>query len=98
MRDEALQSSRIAEDLQILEDAGVDGAFVCTFVEPLSPYSPDPHHDLDMGALSLVKTLPRGHGTTYPDMVWEAKESFHAVARFYRNQSTGTGQDPALAQ
>jgi hypothetical protein len=40
-----------------------------------------------MGALSLVRTLDRGHGTTYPDMTWEPKESFHAVARYYADQS-----------
>ena len=25
------------------------------------------------------------HGTTYPDMTWEPKESFRAVAEYYRN-------------
>ena len=75
VRDEALQARRIAEDLAILDAAGVDGAFVCTFVEPLSTYRPDPRYDLDMGALSLVKS--------YPDGSWEPKESFHAVADFY---------------
>jgi hypothetical protein len=89
-RDEALQARRIAEDLAIVDAAGVDGAFVCTFVEPLSTYSPDPRHDLDMGALSLVKTFSHGHGTTYPDMTWEPKQSFYAVARFYANQSART--------
>jgi hypothetical protein len=83
VRDEELQARRIVEDLAILESAGVDGAFVCTFVEPLSTYSPDSRHDLDMGALSLVRTYATGHGTTYPDMPWEPKESFHAVAGFY---------------
>jgi hypothetical protein len=75
VRDEGLQARRIAEDLAILDAAGVDGAFVCQFVEPMSTFSTDPRHDLDMGALSLVKT--------YPDLTWEPKESFHAVARFY---------------
>jgi hypothetical protein len=86
VRDEALQARRIAEDLAILDAAGVDGAFVCTFVEPLSTYSPDPRFDLDMGALSLVKTYAHAHGTTYPDMTWEPKESFHAVADCYAEQ------------
>ncbi|TDQ00471.1 abortive infection protein [Labedaea rhizosphaerae] len=89
VRDEGSQATRIAEDLTILEAAGVDGAFVCQFVEPLSCYSPDPRYDLDMGALSLVKTYAGGRGTTYPDMAWEPKESFHAVARFYGNRPDG---------
>jgi hypothetical protein len=83
VRDEGLQARRIAEDLAILDAAGVDGVFVCQFVDQLSTYNPDPRHDLDMGALSLVKTFTHGHGTTYPDMTWEPKESFHAVARYY---------------
>jgi hypothetical protein len=83
VRDEALQARRIAEDLAILDGAGVDGAFVCTFVEPLSTHHPDPRYDLDIGALSLVKTYAHGHGTTYPDLTWEPKESFRAVADFY---------------
>jgi hypothetical protein len=90
IRDEALQARRIAEDLAILDAAGVDGAFVCTFVEPLSTYDTDPRHDLDMGALSLVKTYANGRGTTYPDVTWEPKESFHAVADFYANLSART--------
>jgi hypothetical protein len=88
IRDEALQARRIAEVLAILDAAGVDGAFVWTFVEPLSTYSLDPRYDLDMGALSLVKTYARARGTTYPDMSWEPKESFRTVADFYANQSS----------
>jgi len=84
VRDEAFQARRIVEDLTILDAAGVDGAFVCTFAEPLSTHDPDPRYDLDMGALSLVKTYAHGHGSTYPDLTWEPKESFHAVADFYR--------------
>jgi hypothetical protein len=83
VRDEALQARRIVEDLTILDAAGVDGAFVCTFLEQLSIHDPDPRYDLDMGALSLVKTYAGGHGTTYPDMSWEPKKAFHAVADFY---------------
>jgi len=86
VRDEALQARCIAEDLTILDAAGVDGAFVCTFVEPRSIHDPDPRYDLDMGALSLVKTYAHDHGTTYPDMTRDPKEAFHAVADFYRRQ------------
>ncbi|MFB9833077.1 hypothetical protein [Actinoallomurus acaciae] len=83
VRDEALQAREIADTLASLQASGVDGAFVCTFVEPLSPYDPDPRHDLDMSALSLVKTCGNGRGDTYPDMSWEPKQSFRAVADFY---------------
>jgi hypothetical protein len=31
-----------------------------------------------------VKSFPEGkHGITYPDMTWEPKESFKAVADYY---------------
>jgi len=83
VRDEQLQARRVTEDLTILDEAGVDGAFVCQFVEPLSTYSEDPRRDLDMSSLSLVRALAEGRGTTYPDMTWEPKESFYAVARHY---------------
>jgi len=36
-----------------------------------------------MTATSLVKTYARGHGSTYPDMAWEPKRAFGAVASFY---------------
>jgi hypothetical protein len=36
-----------------------------------------------MTATSLVKTDASGHGSTYPDMPWEPKQGFGAVASFY---------------
>ena len=72
--------------LAILEAAGVDGAFVCTFVEPLATYDPNPKYDLDMSALSLAKSLGHGHGSTYADMPWEPKESFKAVAHYFASR------------
>jgi hypothetical protein len=63
VRDEALQARRIIEGLTILDAAGVDGAFVCTFLEPLSTQDPDPRYDLDMGALSWSKPMPAATGS-----------------------------------
>ena len=41
-------------------------------------------YDMDMDSMSLVKALPDGrHGTTYPDMTWEPKEAFAAVANHF---------------
>ena len=34
-------------------------------------------------ATALVKTYARRHGTTYPDLPWEPKQAFDAVAAFY---------------
>ncbi len=69
--------------LGLLDGAGVEGAFVMTFVSPIAPTDDDPRYDLDMNSYSLVKTYANGHGTTYPDMPWEPKASFRAVADYY---------------
>lgn len=89
-RDEQAQARLFIDQLQLLDRAGVDRAFVMSFSFPLAPYSEDPHRDLDATALSIVRTLPRGQrGTTYPDVGWEPKQAFHAVARYYRQQAAG---------
>jgi hypothetical protein len=83
VRDEGLQARELAKQLSVLDAAGVDGAFVFTFVAPRNPYDEDPKYDLDMASYSLVKSYTNRHGATYPDMTWEPKESFHAVADYY---------------
>jgi len=118
IRDEGVQAKEIVEELAIFDSAGMEGAFVFTFVSPTSVYNDDPRFDIDLGSFSLVKSYPEKdtfkqivaesakqakelgidtapdlsdkfanvmgkHGTTYPDMPWEPKESFKAVADFY---------------
>jgi hypothetical protein len=119
IRDEGLQAREIDDQLGVLDAAGVDGAFVFTFVSPTSPHSEDPRFDTDMGSYSLVKSYAEKdtlevvrmqsarqgkeflgvdinpnlviksgdevgrHGATYPEMTWEPKESFRAVAHYY---------------
>jgi hypothetical protein len=121
VRDEGLQAREVADQLGLLDRAGVEGAFVFTFVSPNSPYNDDPRFDSDMGSYSLVKSFAEKesveehakqvakqgkallgveldpkildkfggnigkHGETYPDMPWEPKESFKAVAEFYKD-------------
>lgn len=87
-RDEAMQARELVETLTILDAAGVDGAFVAEFVTAGATFSEEPRHDLDMNAFGLVKTYRHGKGTTYPDMNWEPKQSFHAVADYYAGHST----------
>jgi hypothetical protein len=89
-RDEHAQARLLIDQLQLLDRAGVDRAFVMGFSFPLAPWSEDPGHDLDATSLSIVRSLPHGqHGTTYPDVAWEPKEAFHAVARHYRRHEVG---------
>ena len=84
VRDEAWQARKLVETLGALDEAGVDGTFVFEFLSQIKPYSDDPRYDLDMTTTSLVKYFERGRrGTTYPDMPWEPKESFRAVADYY---------------
>jgi hypothetical protein len=89
VRDEELQARELTEVLGILRAVGVDGVFVNSFAEPLAPFSEDPRHDLDMSALSLVKSYDGRRGTTYPDMPWEPKAAFRAVAACYAGQPAG---------
>lgn len=83
VRNESIQAYELTEQLNILENSGVDGGFVYTFTQPTFKHHPDPKHDLDMASYSLVKTLSKGRGQTYRDMIWEPKESFYSVSEFY---------------
>jgi hypothetical protein len=121
VRDEGLQAREIADQLRVLDAAGVEGAFVQTFVSPTSTHVDDPRFDGDMASYSLVKSFADKDtaeemavqkalqskelvgieldpndllkfsgevgkmGVTYPDMHWEPKESFRAVADYYAN-------------
>jgi hypothetical protein len=40
--------------------------------------------DLDLASPAIVKTLEGRHGDTYPDMTWEPKAAFTAIADCYR--------------
>jgi hypothetical protein len=83
-RDEALQAKRLIDNLKLIDRAGFSGAFMDMFIFPIRPYSDTPKYDLDRASSSLVKYFEGGrHGTTYPDMTWEPKEAFKAVANYY---------------
>jgi hypothetical protein len=96
-RDEDLQARELTETLAILDAEGADGAFVCEFVTPEATYSDKAAYDLDMSALSLVKSYAGAHGISYPDMTWEPKKSFRAVADFYAAHQPPTADGPAPA-
>ncbi|MGD0204316.1 MAG: abortive infection protein [Candidatus Bathyarchaeia archaeon] len=85
VREEQWQARKLVENLSVLDNAGVDGAFIFQFMSQITPYSDNPKYDLDMASSSLVKYYDDGkHGATYPNMAWEPKESFKAVADYYR--------------
>lgn len=88
VRDEGVQARELSDLLGVLDGAGVDGAFVFTFVTPVATHSDDPRNDLDMASYSLVKSFSDRTGSTYPDLPWEPKESFHAVADYFAGHGT----------
>ncbi|WP_230330067.1 hypothetical protein [Nocardia aurantiaca] len=84
-RDEAGQAAYLSELLEIFDTEGVDSAFVFLFALHSHPHRPggDPRDDLDLASLGIVKVLEGRHGDTYPDMAWEPKAAFAAVAGHY---------------
>jgi len=99
--DQDVQARELVEELRMLDEAGADGAFVFTFVQ-LAIETKDPalmkmiegiKFDPDIASYSLVRSFADKHGTTYPDMHWEPKESFRAVADYYANSQVGQRKD-----
>ncbi|WP_280414334.1 hypothetical protein [Nocardia carnea] len=87
VRDEAGQADYLRELLEIFDSEGVDSTFVFLFALYNYPHrtTGDPRDDLDLAGLGIVKVLPDGCGDTYPDMPWEPKKAFAAVAEHYRD-------------
>ncbi|MFH8370547.1 hypothetical protein [Streptomyces sp. NPDC018031] len=86
-RDEAGQATYVRELLEAFDAGGIDTAFVFTFALYDFPHRPDgdPRDDLDLASYGIVKVLEDGPGATYPDMPWEPKAAFSAVADCYRD-------------
>lgn len=86
VRDEPGQAAYVRELLEVFDAAGADAAFVFLFALNDFPHRPDgdPRDDLDLASLGIVAVLDGGHGETYPDMPWEPKAAFTAVAEHYR--------------
>lgn len=98
VRDEAGQAAYLAELLEIFDSEGVDSAFVFLFALHSHPHRPggDPRDDLDLASLGIVKVLEGMRGETYPDMAWEPKAAFTAVARCYAGENKRTRCDTGL--
>ena len=85
VRDEEGQARYLREVLDILDEEGVDSAFVFLFALDDLPHRPDgdPGLDLDLASLGIVRVLEGRTGTTYPDMPWDPKAAFAALAEVY---------------
>lgn len=84
-RDEIGQATYLGELLEIFDSEGVDSAFVHLFALYSFPHRPDgdPRDDLDLASPGIVKVLDGRTGDTYPDMSWEPKAAFAAIAERY---------------
>ena len=82
-RDEGEQTRYLRELYGIFESEGVDAAFWFTFAGYRLPHRSNPKVDLDLASYGVVKLLDAGAGDTYPDMPWEPKEAFGAMATLY---------------
>ncbi|MFF1615392.1 hypothetical protein ACFVYA_47310 [Amycolatopsis sp. NPDC058278] len=83
VRDEQEQARYLRELVDIFAAEGVDAAFACTFVCYGLVHRADPRTDLDMASWGVVKVLENGTGETYPDVPWEPKAAFGALADCY---------------
>ncbi|WP_067126861.1 hypothetical protein [Microtetraspora malaysiensis] len=85
-RDEAGQAAYVRELLEAFQAGGIDSAFVFTFALYDHVHRPDglPHEDLDLASYGIVKVYEDRLGATYPDMPWEPKAAFTALAEYYR--------------
>ncbi|WP_328766062.1 hypothetical protein [Streptomyces sp. NBC_00286] len=85
-RDEAGQAAYLRKLLEVFDAEGVDTAFVFLFALHSHPYRPGggSRDDLDLASYGIVRVLEKGHGDAYPDMPWEPKAAFSAVAEYNR--------------
>jgi hypothetical protein len=77
VRDEAEQAREITECLDIFDAGGADTAFVQTFVQPASPWNPDPRFDFDLASYSLVRSFATRAGDLaekFPKVPWDTTE------------------------
>ncbi len=82
-RDENEQATYLCDLLNIFNAEGVDTAFVCTFASYNLPHRSNPREDFDMASYGVVKVFEDHLGHTYPDMPWEPKAAFTALADYY---------------
>jgi hypothetical protein len=87
VRDEQEQADYLRELLDIFEGSGIDAAFVYTFARYDLPHAQSDDRDFDKASFGVVKVLPEGRtSTSHPDLPWEPKAAFHALAEYGRKR------------
>jgi hypothetical protein len=84
VRDEAEQAVYLRELVNLFDAEGVDSAFAFTFASYQLPHRAGPREDLDMASYGVVKVFADRGAEAYPDMPWEPKQGFYALADAYR--------------
>ncbi len=83
-RDEQEQVRYLHDMLAIYEAEDIDSAFWHTFAGfEYTRHPTDPHRDFDLASYGVVAVLDHGRGAAYPDMAWEPKQVFGALAAAY---------------
>lgn len=82
-RDEVEQATYLRELLAIFATEGIDTAFVNTFASYHLPHRSNPRTDLDLASYGVVRVLEDRRGHAYPNMPWEPKAAFTALADTY---------------
>lgn len=87
IRDETEQVRYLDDLMTVFEGEGVDSVFWFSFAGFATPHRTT-GPDEDMASYGIVKILDEqsnypADARTYPDMPWEPKEAFHALARRY---------------
>ncbi|GAQ09984.1 hypothetical protein ALT_7305 [Aspergillus lentulus] len=83
-RSEKEQADYVGTQLELLNKAGVDAAFIFLFSFPCMPAGQGAS-DLDMMSFALVKTFPKKDSRSNDMPPWVPKESFHRVAEVFRS-------------
>lgn len=87
IRDEQVQVDYLMGVLKSLDEEEVDGAFWYTFASYGYPFHPEPLYDLDCASYGVVKVLDGRMGETHPELPWEPKPSFFALAEYYASSN-----------
>lgn len=82
-RNEQVQADYIGSLINLYEEEGLYGAFVCMFIEGDAPYSEDPLYDLDMASFGIVKPYPLESGKSADEGHWQRKQAFYEIAQRY---------------
>jgi len=83
--DEIEQANYLVELLDIFDEAGIDSAFVYTFARYDLPHRSNSAEDFDLASRGIVRVFEgNARGDRYPEMAWEPKAAFDALANRYR--------------